>query len=110
MSRLMSEQKQKAQGALAQFDDKARPPEILFPPRNAELWAGAVDGKAARPFVFAGRGEGDLQWYVNGEPIPADAGGLPSWRPERARFYKVSAVDPVGRSSTVEIRVLGEAG
>ena len=109
-TRLISEQKPKAQGALATFDGKARPPEILFPPRNAELWAGAVDGQAARPFVFAGRGEGDLQWYVDGEPVPADDGGLPSWRPARAGFYKVSAVDPVGRSSTVEVRVLGEAG
>ncbi|MEM7329255.1 MAG: penicillin-binding protein 1C [Pseudomonadota bacterium] len=96
----------KAKGALADFDDKARPPEILFPPRNSELWAGKVDGQPARPFVFAGRGEGALQWYVDGLPIAPDDGGLPSWRPAQAGFYRISAVDPIGRTSSVEVRVL----
>lgn len=108
MTRLMSERAVTAKGALASFDGKAKPPEILFPPRGAELWAGTVDGKPARPFVFAGRGEGDLRWYVDGAPIEADDGGLPSWRPERAGFYKVSAIDPVGRASSVEVRVLND--
>lgn len=105
-SKLMSDRSPRAKGALAVFDGKTRPPEILFPPRNAELWAGNVDGKPARPFVFAGRGEGDLRWFVDGEPIVADDGGLPSWQPRQSGFYRVSAVDPDGRASSVEIRVL----
>lgn len=105
-SKLMSTRSPNAKGALARFDGKARPPEILFPPRNAELWAGKVDGQLARPFVFAGRGEGDLSWFVDGEPIVPDDGGLPSWQPRQSGFYRVSAVDPDGRASTVEIRVL----
>ena len=105
-SKLMSQRPPNAQGALAIFDGKARPPEILFPPRNAELWAGKVDGQPARPFVFAGRGEGDLRWFVNGDPIVPDDGGLPSWQPRQSGFYRVSAVDPDGRASSVDIRVL----
>ncbi len=105
-SKLMSQKSPNAQGALARFDGKARPPEILFPPRNAELWAGKVDGQPARPFVFAGRGEGDLRWFVDGEPIVPDEGGLPSWQPRQSGFYRVSAVDPDGRASSVDIRVL----
>ena len=105
-SKLMSERLPDAKGALAQFDGKARPPEILFPPRNAELWAGKVDGQPARPFVFAGRGEGDLRWFVDGDPILPDDGGLPSWQPRQSGFYRVSAVDPYGRASSVDIRVL----
>ena len=108
MTRLMSEKAPAAKGALAKFDGDAKPPEILFPPRHAELWAGTVDGKPARPFVFAGRGEGALRWYVDGSPVPLDDGGLPSWRPDNAGFYRVSAIDAAGRASSVEIRVLGE--
>lgn len=107
-AKLMASTSPKAKGALAEFDDRARPPEILFPPRNAELWAGKVDGQAARPFVFAGRGEGDLRWYVDGTPVSPDDGGLPSWQPRKAGFYRVSAVDPAGRASMVEVRVLAE--
>ncbi len=105
-SRLMSEVQREARGALVAFDGEAKPPEILFPPRDAELWAGAVDGKPARPFVFAGRGEGDLNWFVNGVPVKPDAGGLPSWQPPDAGFYRVSAVDQGGRTSSVDIRVM----
>lgn len=105
-SKLMSQRATKARGALVAFDGKARPPEILFPPRNAELWAGAVDGSASRPFVLAGRGEGELRWYVDGAPVDIDAGGMPSWQPERAGFYRVSAVDRSGRATSVRVRVL----
>ena len=105
-SRLMSERAPDARGALVAFDGNARPPEILFPPRDAELWAGAVDGAPARPFVFAGRGDGQLDWYVDGAPVVPDDGGLPSWRPPVAGFYRVSAVDAAGRTSSVEVRVL----
>ncbi|MEP1144179.1 MAG: penicillin-binding protein 1C [Henriciella sp.] len=107
MTRLMSQKAPEAKGALARFDGDAKPPEILFPPRGAELWAGNVDGKPARPFVFAGRGEGDLDWFVDGAPVRLDDGGLPSWRPAQAGFYQISAVDPVGRASSVDVRVLG---
>ena len=106
--KLMSHRAPQAKGALAAFDGETKPPEILFPPRNAELWAGRVDGKAARPFVLAGRGEGALRWFVDGAPIIPDDGGLPSWQPNRAGFYKVSAVDPDGRASSVRVRVLAE--
>ncbi len=105
-SRLMSDRQSEARGALVRFDGQAKPPEILFPPRNAELWAGQVDGQPARPFVFAGRGEGALRWYVDGVPVRLDDGGLPSWQPIRAGFYRVSAVDLAGRSSAVDVRVL----
>lgn len=105
-SRLMSEAQPDARGALVSFDGNAAPPDILFPPRGAELWAGKVDGRSARPFVFAGRGEGALNWFVDGIPVHVDDGGLPSWRPSDAGFYRVSAVDSAGRTSSVDVRVL----
>ncbi|MEO1303455.1 MAG: penicillin-binding protein 1C [Pseudomonadota bacterium] len=106
-SRLKSERRVDAKGALAKFDQDGTPPEILFPPRNAELWAGRVDGQPARPFVLAGRGEGDLHWFVDGAPVDLDDGGLPSWVPQQAGFYEIAAVDSAGRSSRVDVRVLG---
>ncbi|MEL7100889.1 MAG: penicillin-binding transpeptidase domain-containing protein, partial [Pseudomonadota bacterium] len=85
----------------------AGPPEILFPPANAELWAGDLNGRAAKAFVMSGRGEGALTWYIDGEPTDKDAAGLHLWRPKRAGFYTVSAVDAQGRSSRVRVRVIG---
>jgi penicillin-binding protein 1C len=104
-TRLMTEKQTKARGAQIDFASAA-PPEILFPPKDAELWAGAVDGKRARPFVLAGRGETELDWFVDGQPITPDDGGMPAWKPERAGFYRISAVDEAGRSSAVRVRVL----
>ncbi len=105
-TRLMTEKQLEARGALTRFEDEGQPPEILFPPKGAELWSGAVDGRPARPFVFAGRGQGTLDWYVDGQPIGVDDGGLPVWQPKTAGFYRISAVDEVGRTSAVRIRVL----
>ena len=106
-SRLMSQRAAEAKGALARFDRGGEAPEILFPPRDAELWSGDVNGKPARPFVLAGRGEGKLRWYINGVPCETDDAGLPVWKPEQSGFYKVSAVDEAGREATVRVRVLG---
>ncbi|MEM1150147.1 MAG: penicillin-binding protein 1C [Pseudomonadota bacterium] len=82
-------------------------PQILFPPAGADLWAGDLNGRNARAFVLSGRGEGKLTWYIDGEIADHDAAGLPLWRPERAGFYRVSAVDEDGRSSQVRVRVIG---
>lgn len=106
-TRLMSEQPAEAKGALARFERGGRAPEILFPPKDAELWSGAINGKPSRPFVLAGRGEGRLDWYVDGEPCETDDAGLPVWQPERSGFYRVSAVDAAGREASVKVRVIG---
>lgn len=93
--------------ALHRFEQEDRPPEILFPPQQAELWIGAINGKPARPFAFAGRGQGELRWFVDGEEVDKDGGGLAVWAPQRDGFYDISAVDPMGRTNTVNVRVLG---
>lgn len=105
-ARLMARKLQPARGAQRSFDEPG-PPEILFPPAGAELWAGTVDGRPPRAFVLAGRGEGHLDWYVDGTPTARDAAGLPVWKPEHAGFYTVTAVDPAGRRAAVGVRVLG---
>ncbi|MBY9066553.1 penicillin-binding protein 1C [Hyphomonas sp. WL0036] len=94
-----------SKGALRQFASD-RPPEILFPPQGAELWAGKVDGRAPRPFVLAGRGNGTLSWFIDGEPAGLDDAGAPVWRPGKPGFYLVTAVDAAGRASRVRVRVL----
>jgi len=96
-----------SKGALRAFSTE-RPPEILFPPQGAELWAGTVDGRAPRPFVLAGRGAGTLSWFIDGEPAPLDDAGAAVWRPDQPGFYLVTAVDGTGRSSRVRVRVLTE--
>lgn len=96
-----------SKGALRAFSTD-RPPEILFPPQGAELWAGTVDGRAPRPFVLAGRGAGALSWFIDGEPAPLDDAGAAVWRPDQPGFYLVTAVDGAGRSSRVRVRVLTE--
>ena len=96
-----------SRGAQAMFAKTDTPPEILFPPRNAELWTGPINGEEARAFVLAGRGESALSWYVNGEPCLLDDAGEPIWQPSDPGFYMVSAVDDAGRTSRVRVRVIG---
>ena len=105
-NRLWTEQVRKPQASLVSFANDDAPPEILFPPRGAELYAGTVDGKAARGFVLAGRGAGELEWYIDGAPCPLDDAGLPVWLPAQAGFYMVSAVDQSGRTSRVRVQVI----
>ncbi|MEO0817534.1 MAG: penicillin-binding protein 1C [Pseudomonadota bacterium] len=93
-------------GAQRTFET-AGPPQILFPPAGADLWAGDLNGRAAKAFVMSGRGDGELTWYIDGKQAEEDAAGLPLWRPERAGFYQISAVDPDGRTSRVTVRVIG---
>ena len=106
-TRLMTQRTPEVRGALTQFSEIGSPPEILFPPKDAELWAGQVNGERARPFVFAGRGDGQLRWFVDGDPVSLDGGGLPAWMPEEPGFYRISTIDTAGRASNVNVRVLG---
>ena len=104
--RLFTRQPPPARAAQRQFSDVA-PPEILFPPPNAELWAGTIDGRPPRAFVLSGRGEGSLDWYIDGEPSAVDAGGLPVWSPQQAGFYQITAVDSEGRETRRRVQVIG---
>lgn len=106
-ARLTTEPLIRAKGAQRQLASD-RPPEILFPPEGAELWAGPVNGQPGRPFVLAGRGQGSLNWFVDGAPTERDEAGAPIWQPRRPGFYQVTAVDADGRSSRVRVRVLTE--
>lgn len=94
-------------GPLDGLGPQSAPPEILFPPHRAELWAGAVSGAPARAFVFAGRGQGRLRWFIDGAPAEIDAAGQPIWRPETLGFYTVTAVDGAGRAARAMVRVMG---
>ncbi|MEM1106271.1 MAG: penicillin-binding protein 1C [Pseudomonadota bacterium] len=96
----------RAEAALRRFSD-AGAPQILFPPEDAELWAGPVNGRKARAFVMTARGDGQLAWYIDGQPAETDAGGLPIWMPDRAGYYEVAVFDDLGRSSAVGVRVIG---
>ncbi|MCA8901920.1 MAG: penicillin-binding protein 1C, partial [Hyphomonas sp.] len=103
--RLTSAPRARSKGALRTLAEPG-PPQILFPPQNAELWGGAINGRSQRAFVLAGRGEGRLSWYIDGEPSELDDAGAPVWAPERPGFYTVTAVDPDGRTSRVKVRVV----
>ncbi len=89
--------------ALARFASGPQPPEILFPPDGVEIWA----DEPGRRFVLAGRGETALDWYVDGRPVALSASGAPVWTPSGPGFYRVSAVDDAGRTTSVRVRVIG---
>jgi penicillin-binding protein 1C len=106
-ARLTTEPRRKSKGAQRNLSEN-RPPEILFPPEGAELWAGPVNGQPGRPFVLAGRGSGHLSWFVDGAPTALDDAGSPIWQPRQPGFYQVTAVDANGRATRVRVRVLTE--
>ena len=89
------------------FAREGLPPDILFPPDGAELWAET----AGRDFVLSGRGSGPLRWYVDGAPAPLNAAGAPVFAPDGPGFYAVSLVDSEGREARTRVRVrVAEAG
>ena len=102
--RLMSEATTDPKFAMTRFSRRDDPPMILFPPENAVLMQKRAD-RDDRGFVLAGRGEGELSWYVDGRPVVKDAAGAPVWVPDGPGFYRLSAVDRNGRESRVGVRV-----
>lgn len=91
---------------LARFEHGAQPPQILFPPDKAEVWA----DEPGATFVLAAQGSGRLQWYVDGQPVSRNAAGEAVWKPSLAGFYEVSVVDPEGRTTRSNVRVLTPEG
>jgi len=104
--RLQADARLQPTAALVSFAGEDTPPEILFPPKGAELWAGDINGAPARDFVLAGRGEGSLRWFVDGAPCTVDAAGLPIWSPSGPGFYTITLVDEQGKTSHVQVRVI----
>ncbi|MCC5996200.1 MAG: penicillin-binding protein 1C, partial [Oceanicaulis sp.] len=92
--------------SLQRFGRDGAPPEILFPPDGAEIWAEDEE----RGFVLSARADGLTGWYADGAPVPRDASGAPLWTPGGPGFYTLTAVDGAGRSARVRVRVRMPAG
>nr|WP_305889023.1 penicillin-binding protein 1C [Parvularcula maris] len=75
--------------------------EITFPPDGASL------PTRARSYVLAGRGRGELRWYVDGEMLSADENRQVHWRPPGPGFYSVALADDEGRRTEATVRVIG---
>jgi penicillin-binding protein 1C len=76
-------------------------PTIVFPPPGSKLWP-KEDGS---PFVLAGRGNGTLRWYADGEALRTDRSANVLWNPAGPGFYEITLVDAEGRSTTADVRV-----
>ncbi len=86
---------------LSRFEHEERPPEILFPPNESELW----QDREGRGFALSARGEGDLVWYVQGEKLEDAKHGDPVWVPQNEGFYELKVVDSRGVSSRSSVRI-----
>ncbi|MGJ3231614.1 MAG: penicillin-binding protein 1C [Oceanicaulis sp.] len=86
---------------LARFARADQPPDILFPPEDAELWAEAP----GRGFVLSARAGSPVRWYVDGRPAGENAAGQPIFAPAGEGFYELAAVDGAGRETRVRVRV-----
>jgi penicillin-binding protein 1C len=78
-------------------------PRLIFPPDGSQVLVDAF-GAASHGLALAARGQG-LAWYVDGQPIQADAAGHSVWRPETPGFYEVMAVDGQGREVKARVRI-----
>lgn len=86
---------------LARFARPDQPPDILFPPDGAELWAEAP----GRAFVLSARAGSPVRWYVDGRPADLNAAGRPVFTPEGPGFHRLTAVDAGGRAAQASVRV-----
>jgi len=100
-SRSRAPSRNQAPAPLAEFADPDAPPDILFPPENAEIWAERLE----RSFVLSARGTGRLRWYSDGVPVPTDEAGASVWTPGGPGFYALTVVDEAGRSTRTRVRV-----
>ncbi|WP_241094984.1 penicillin-binding protein 1C [Marinicauda algicola] len=97
---------ERAPATLAAFNREDAPPQILFPPENAEIWMDSEE----RGFVLAARGEGELAWYADGRPVARDPGGAPVWSPHGPGFFELTVVDAAGRAARTRVRVRTPSG
>jgi len=87
--------------ALERFARADQPPDILFPPEDAELWA----AEPGRAFVLSARAGSPVAWYVDGAPAALNGAGQPVFTPWGPGFYALAAVDADGREARVRVRV-----
>lgn len=86
-------------------DATSQGPQILFPPDGAEILASSF-GDEARGFSLSARAEqGKPNFYIDGQPLKRE-NGKAIWYPQTTGFYKVSAVDVMGRESVSHVQVL----
>jgi penicillin-binding protein 1C len=95
---------QGAPEALQDLEAAEAGPQLIFPPDGATVQVETV-GPTARGLALSARGE-DLSWYVEGQPLAADAvSGRVIWKPPSAGFYRISVVDPAGREAAATVRI-----
>jgi len=76
-------------------------PKILYPPNGSVV---AWDG-APLPLEASG-GSGNLQWLVDGRPLPPAAPHRPLyWQPAGIGFARLSVIDARGRSARATVRL-----
>jgi len=76
-----------------------RGPVILFPADGTDVL------ESNRGLSISVDSDEAVQLFVSGEPVRREA-GLAVWRPKSPGFYRVSAVDALGRSTNANIRVV----
>ncbi|MEM9421116.1 MAG: penicillin-binding protein 1C [Pseudomonadota bacterium] len=86
---------------LSQFDVGVRPPAILFPPENAELWAEGPE----HGFALSASGDGPLRWFVDGQPLTSAQPSDARWSPRMQGFYMLTVADASGRRASTKVRV-----
>lgn len=74
-------------------------PIILFPANGTELL------QSDRGISITVDSDEPVQLFVSGEPV-ARNGGLSVWRADAPGFYRLSAVDALGRSANADIRIV----
>jgi penicillin-binding protein 1C len=81
---------------------------IAFPPRNAELEIGTVEGQAEKVPV-ALKAEGGvlpLTWLVDGVPLPSSPHRREAFlKPSGPGFVQITVVDAEGHSDRAQIRL-----
>ena len=92
--------KTEAPSALKQVDVPTdEGPVLLFPSDGAEIL------QSERGLSLSVDSDAPVRIYVGGEAVP-DKDGLTVWRPRTPGFYRVRAVDALGRSTHADIRVV----
>lgn len=82
-----------------------QPPQIVYPPRGAEVELGkAADGSLMPLAMKVQEGRPPFRWLANGEVLAnRTRKRMTTWVPKGAGFSRLTVIDAVGRAASVDV-------
>jgi penicillin-binding protein 1C len=79
-------------------------PRILAPSSGSTVESMGEDGRMRPVGLEASGGTPPYRWMIDGSPVTALPGGMPTWSPDGPGFAHIAVTDAEGRTGTSDVR------